>query len=358
MNIFKKLQLGAALWGVLIFSQTWAQQPKDEKVRWQPQQSGLTTSIRGLSAVSEKVAWVSGSQGSFARTVNSGKTWIADVVKGADSLDFRDIEAFDDNTAIIMSAGSGELSRIYKTTNGGRTWQLLHTNTFPQGFYDGMAFWDENDGIVYGDPVAGKLFIMTTSDGGKTWRRVSPDVLPPVREGEYGFAASGSGIAVYGKKHVWICTGGSAARVFYSTDKGRTWQAAETPVISGKASTGIFSLAFRDTQNGIVVGGDYQKPQQARATVARTTDGGKTWELVEHADSVTFRSCVAYAPNAGTHFLVTIGSHGASYSADDGLSWQAIDGPGFHTFSFGGSMQAGWAAGANGRVAKLVFGHK
>ncbi|MFQ5628941.1 MAG: WD40/YVTN/BNR-like repeat-containing protein [bacterium] len=336
----------------MFVAQTVAQ---NTKISWQIQQSGLTSSFRGLGAVDEKVAWVSGSRGSFARTIDGGKKWLSNVVAGADSLDFRDIEAFDENSAFIMSAGPGGLSRVYKTENGGKSWQHLYTNPHPEGFFDGMAFWDANNGIVYGDPVDGKIFIMTTSDGGASWQRVSPDALPAMREGEYGFAASGTGIAVYGESHAWICTGGSAARVFRSTDKGKSWHVAETPIISGQPSTGIFSLAFRDAKNGIAVGGDYQKPKQARATVARTTDGGKSWVLVENASLVTFRSCVGYVPNAGANLLVAVGSHGASYSADAGLTWQPIVGPGYHTPNFGGSMSAGWVAGADGRVTKIVL---
>lgn len=328
---------------------------KPVQVSWQAQNSGLSVSFRGLCAVSEKVAWVSGNRGSFARTVDGGQTWVADSVAGADSLDFRDIEAFDENMVFLMSAGNDKASRIYKTNDGGRNWRHLYTNTAPESFFDGMAFWDKENGIVYGDPVDGRMFVLLTADGGKSWQRVPPEALPPMRDGEYGFAASGTGIAVRGDKNAWICTGGSAARVFRSVDKGRTWKVAVTPILSGEASTGIFSLAFRDALNGIIVGGDYQKPEQTKATVARTTDGGKTWKPVENATGVSFRSCVAYAPNTDKHILVAVGSHGASYSPDDGLTWQRIAGPGYHTLSFGDSMQAGWAAGADGRVAKLLF---
>lgn len=323
------------------------------RISWQTQNSGLSVSFRGLSAVSEKVAWVSGSRGSFARTIDGGQTWVADSVAGADSLDFRDIEAFDENAALLMSAGNGKASRIYKTIDSGKNWQLLYTNVVSEGFFDGMAFWDRENGIGYGDPVDGCIFILLTADGGNSWQRVPPEALPPIREGEYSFAASGTGITVQGEKNVWICTGGSAARVLRSVNKGRTWEVAETPIISGEASTGIFSLAFRDALNGIIVGGDYQKPEQTQATVARTMDGGKTWKLVDRTAGVSFRSCVAYLPDAGKYILVAVGSHGASYSADDGWTWQQIVGPGFHTLSIGNSIYAAWAAGAGGRVAKL-----
>jgi len=135
---------------------------------WLPQNSGTKASLRGISVVDDEVAWASGTQGTFVRTIDGGKSWKADNIAGASSLDFRDVEAFDANTAILMSAGSGELSRVYKTTDGGKNWKLCYQNSIAEGFFDGMAFWDEKNGVLFGDPVDGRLFIMTTTDGGET----------------------------------------------------------------------------------------------------------------------------------------------------------------------------------------------
>ena len=327
--------------------------------QWQPQQSGVTASFRGLSAASENVAWVSGTHGSVLRTTDGGASWQKIPVAGADSLDFRDVEAFDDKTALLMSAGSGALSRIYKTEDGGQSWQLLYTNTIAEGFFDGMAFWDRQHGILYGDPIDDKMFILTTSDGGASWQRVPADALPAMHEGEYGFAASGTGIAVTGSSSVWIGTGGAAARVFYSHDRGQNWAVAETPIISGEASTGIFSIAFADAQNGVVVGGDYQKPNETTATVARSTDGGQSWQLVEAGAPVSFRSAVAFVPETGGPQVVAVGSHGASFSTDGGASWNDLGKSGYHALSIDPDGKSIWAAGGDGRIAKLTgFGRK
>jgi photosystem II stability/assembly factor-like uncharacterized protein len=265
-------------------------------MRWQPQTSGLTASFRGLCAVSEKIAWVSGNRGSYAKTIDGGQTWKADSIAGAAQLDFRDVQAFDAKRAYLMSAGPDELSRLYKTIDGGKSWQLQHTNKIPEGFFDGMAFWDEDNGIVIGDPINGRLFILITADGGKTWQPLPPENSPAVVAGEYGFAASGTGIAVHGKNHVWIATGGAAAHVFYSSDRGKTWHVANTPIVSGNASSGIFSIAFNDELRGIVVGGDYKQPYATKGNVATTNDGGTTWTLIENPAAMEFQSCVAYVP--------------------------------------------------------------
>ncbi|MEZ4762372.1 MAG: hypothetical protein R3C26_03920 [Calditrichia bacterium] len=142
-----------------------------------------------------------------------------------------------------------------------------------------MAFWDAQNGIAFSDPVDGKLLLIRTADGGKTWREFAPDELPATIEGEYAFAASGTCVSVFGENNVWIATGGTAARVFTSTNRGQSWQVFDTKMRSGAPSQGIFSLAFRDALNGVAVGGDYQQPEQPGNTLLRTTDGGKSWQI-------------------------------------------------------------------------------
>jgi photosystem II stability/assembly factor-like uncharacterized protein len=232
---------------------------------------------------------------------------------------------------------------------------LQHTNKIPEGFYDGMAFWDADNGVLIGDPINGRLFIMLTSDGGKTWEPLPPESSPAVVTGEYGFAASGTGIAVYGKNHLWIATGGAVARVFYSNDRGITWNVATTPIVSGNQSSGIFSIAFRDLMHGVIVGGNYQQPNEVKDNAAITNDGGKTWELIKNPVSVEYRSGVAYVPGLSAPMLVAVGPSGSDYSVDDGRTWMRFSNEGYHTLSFAGSTNAGWAAGADGRIAKCVI---
>ncbi|MFQ5677660.1 MAG: WD40/YVTN/BNR-like repeat-containing protein, partial [bacterium] len=281
-----------------------------------------------------------------------GATWQVRRVQGADSLDFRAVQAVDEKTAYLMSAGPGERSRIYKTSDGGETWELQFTNDFPDGFLDGIAFWNKEIGVAYGDPVDRHLFIIKTRNGGSTWDRIPPENIPPAMEGEYGFAASGTGVVVVGEAHAWIGTGGTVARVFRSMDQGETWSVASTPIASGQAA-GIFSLAFQDSENGVVVGGDYQKDDLANRNIALTKDGGKTWALIKAPHNVGFRSCVSYS--SAKSILVTVGTSGSDYSTDFGRTWSRIDTSSYHTVTFSESGQVGWAAGASGRIAKLVI---
>lgn len=323
--------------------------------RWTMQTSGVNARLRGVSAVNERVAWASGSGATVLRTNDGGATWrkLNVANEPLDALDFRDINAIDEQTAYILSIGNGPASRIYKTTDAGATWRMQFKNDDPKAFLDAMSFWDANNGIVFGDSIDGKFYIRLTDDGGRTWTRVPTTGLPPALENEGAFAASGTNIAVFGKTHAWIGTGaGARARVLRTTDRGRSWQVADTPLAAAQ-SAGIFSIAFRDEKHGIVVGGDYRKEQEAVDNLAVTSDGGVTWKLVKGLSG--YRSVVAYVPGTKTPALVAIGPSGGDYSLDDGQTWKPIEGPGFDTFDFIPSKATGWGAGANGAIGKLVF---
>ena len=318
--------------------------------RWTMQTSGVNTRLRGVSAVSERVAWASGSGSTVLRTTDGGATWRKLTVT-SDTLDFRDIDAIDEQTAYVLSAGTGPASRIYKTTDAGKTWTMQFKSDDAKVFLDAMSFWDANHGIVYGDSINGQLYIMTTSDGGRVWSRVPAANLPPPLENEGAFAASGTNIAVFGESHAWIGTGGAAkSRVLRTADGGRSWQVADTPFAAG-SSAGIFSIAFRDAKHGVIAGGDYKKEQEAVDNLAVTNDGGVTWTLVKGLSG--YRSVVAYVP--GTKTLIALGPSGGDYSTDDGQTWTTITGPGFDTFSFVPRKSTGWGAGANGTIGKLAL---
>jgi len=263
------------------------------------QNSHTTENLRGLSTPAPNIAWASGTHGTYLRTTDAGQTWQPAQVPGAESLDFRDVEAFNADVAYLLAAGPGSQSRIYKTTDAGKTWSLQFTNQDPKGFFDCMAFWTPDHGIALGDPIDNKSELITTEDGGKNWKPIPPNHLPPAITGEGAFAASGTCIAVQGKHNVWFATGGKAARVFHSTNAGKTWTVAETPIIHGADSAGIFSIAFRDSKHGAVAGGDYQHPEANGPNLAFTQDAGRTWTLAPISPQWYF-SAVAFTGHVGT----------------------------------------------------------
>ena len=315
------------------------------------QTSGVTARLRGVSAVSDSVAWASGSASTVLRTADGGATWEKLAVT-ADAVDFRDIDAIDARTAYVLSIGNGPASRIYKTNDAGVTWTLQFKNDDPKAFFDAMSFWDAAHGIVIGDSIDGKFCILTTENGGKNWVRVPASALPAALPNEGAFAASGTNIALFGKSDAWVGTGAAAkARVLHTHDRGRTWNIADTPLAAGE-SAGIFSVAFRDAKHGVVVGGDYTKEKDAVNNLAITNDGGATWTLVKGLSG--FRSVVAYVPGMKTA-IVAVGPAGEDYSVDDGHTWAVLDGPGFDTLSFVRKRPVAWAAGARGSLGRLLF---
>jgi photosystem II stability/assembly factor-like uncharacterized protein len=319
--------------------------------RWEPQASGVTARLRGVSAVNERVAWASGARGTVLRTADGGKTWSALTVPDAAALDFRDVDALTETTAYLLSIGSGSASRIYKTTDAGRTWQLQFTNQEPKGFFDAMAFWNDS-GLVMGDSIDGRFDVLRTRDGGRTWARIPGGALPPALPNEGAFAGSGTNVAVLPGGHAWIGTGAAArCRVLHTSDYGAAWTIVDTPV-AGSASAGIFSIAFRDPQHGLTVGGDYRKEQEAVSNAAATADGGRTWTPVSGLRG--FRSVVAAMPGARASWIA-VGPQGADISTDDGRVWQAIEGDGFHAFAFARTGRAAWGVGENGRISRLMW---
>lgn len=321
---------------------------------WTPQTSGVAVTFRGVSAISADVAWVSGQRGTVLRTADGGATWRDVSPAGAAALDIRDIDAIDERTAYALSIGNGNQSRIFKTTDAGVTWVTQFISPDADAFFDAMAFWDADNGLAFSDSSNGQFRIITTADGGRTWARVPLESLPAALENEGAFAASGTNVAVWGDRHVWIGTGAAAtARVLRSSDRGRTWAIADTP-IPGGASAGIYSIAFRDAQHGIVVGGDYAKEDAAVDNVAVTRDGGQTWTLAPGVGG--FRSVVTYLSAASGPTLLALGPSGADVSTDDGRTWIASPTParGLHAYSHARGTSVGWAAGGRGQIAKFV----
>lgn len=316
--------------------------------QWQRQTVNSDADFRGLCAVSAKVAWVSGTKGTYGRTTDAGKTWSVGTVPGAARLDFRAVRAFGEGTAFLLSAGPGEDSQIYKTMDGGKTWGLQFKNSDPEAFYDAIAFWDEQNGIALSDPVNGQFKLIVTIDGGTTWKQLTAVTLPPASAKEGAFAASGTCLVTYGEKDVWFGTGGGkVARVYHSKDRGQNWIVSDTPILAGIESAGIFSIAFRDGKHGMIVGGDYRRPNDTSATAAITADGGKTWTLLERPFS--FRSCVAWAEDR----WIAVGTSGSDFSLHDGATWKSIDQDNYNTVGVSPTGD-GWAVGPKGRIVKLI----
>jgi photosystem II stability/assembly factor-like uncharacterized protein len=314
--------------------------------QWVKQTVNTTASFRGLSVVSEKVIWASGTGGTVIKTADGGKTWKVVTVPGAEKLDFRDIEAFDANIAYILSIGNGENSRLYKTTDGGATWKAQFTNKNEKAFFDAVACWDAKNCIAMSDPVDGHYVLIATTDG-ENWKPIVSNQMPAARDGEAAFAASGTCLIVNGKNDVFLVSGGNDARVFRSTDRGLTWTVAETPITKGTSGSGIFSIAFRNALHGVLVGGNYEKPTESKMNLAFTRDGGKSWYDGEGLTG--YRSAVTYIDDKT---MIAVGTNGTDISSDRGATWKKIGNEDLNAVAAKG-RKAVWAVGPKGLVVRL-----
>ncbi|MDI1241893.1 MAG: glycosyl hydrolase [bacterium] len=315
--------------------------------QWIKQTVNTTAAFRGLSVVSEKAIWASGTGWTIIRTVDGGKAWDVITVPGADKLDFRDIEAFDANTAYILSIGNGADSRIYKTIDGGKTWKEQFRNANEKAFFDAIACWDAKNCIAMSDPVDGHYELINTTDGG-TWKPIVSNQLPAAKDGEAAFAASGTCLYINpANGDVFLVSGGSDARVFKSTDRGSSWTTATTPIVKGTAGSGIFSIAFRNALHGTIVGGNYEKPREAVNAIAFTRDGGKTWYAGEGLSG--YRSGVTYVDDKA---VIAVGTRGADISSDRGRTWKKVGDENLNAVVAKGK-KAVWAVGPKGLVLKM-----
>ena len=313
-----------------------------------PQHSGPKTSLRGLSVVNDSVAWVSGSNGTWAISTDAGLNWKWNQLSTYNKLDFRDIEAFSDRKAVMVNAGAPSV--ILLTDDGGASWKEVYRNESSEIFLDGIDFWDDKNGIIYGDPINGQMVLLKTSDGGNSWINISSNNHIALIRGEASFAASGTGIRCGKNGKVWIATGGAQSRIFYSADYGKSWNAYACPIIQGKSSTGPFSIAFYKNK-GIAVGGDYLQDTSRINNTLLSADKGQTWNQVV-IPTFGYRSAVEYL---SPKVLVATGPGGTDLSINAGKSWQKLSDDGYHTVRKAKSGKLVLLSGSNGKIAQIRY---
>lgn len=329
---------------------------------WVRESSGTTAGLRGIHAVGDgSIAWASGTDGTILRTEDGGYVWQrcafpADAAK----LDFRGIWAWDENTAIVMSSGPGDQSRIYKTADGCAHWKLTFTNPEKDGFWDAMVFEDRQLGFLLGDPVDGRFVFLTTTNGGKRWTRSDAPGLKAGNGATGAFAASNSSIVAGRSEPTLFGTVGGYVYAVQTVGSfslpfkpgtpikmHEEWNHTSTPLGAPGDSSGIFSLAFRDVDHGVAVGGDYKKPNDSTGTAAWTSDGGRNWTAATKPPH-GFRSAVAW--DEAAKGWIAAGTNGSDISYDDGLTWMALDNGNWNALSLP------YVVGPNGRIAKLDEG--
>lgn len=325
--------------------------------QWTTQQSHTTASLRGIHNVGRGVVWASGTQGTVLHTTDDGQTWHACAVPdGAEKLDFRGVQAFDANTAIVMSSGAGDLSRLYKTLDACRSWRLVFRNPDADGFWDALQFTSPHFGMLIGDQVHGHFPAFFSTDAGETWKQFDPKAFATADKKQSFFAASNTSLLLdSARDQLYMITGGGTTSLIaidgYFTTMAKVSQ-THLNLASG-ATAGGFSLASRMDGSKLImiaVGGDFKAPERRTGTAALFTDG--KWQAPDTLPN-GYRSAVAcYA--AGKAWI-TVGPNGTDISTDDGRNWRALK-PKVETPDADKNWNAlslPFVAGPNGHIGKL-----
>lgn len=320
---------------------------------WSLKPTNSRQQLRGLSPVSNKVVWVSGTNGTVLKTTNGGATWssVGPFLSTNDSaLEFRDIQAWSADRAVVLSIGEATDSRIYLTEDGGKSWAVAFTNEEPTAFYDCIAFENAKHGMAMSDPVDGKFRLIETFDGGKSWRIVDGAGMPPALTGEAGFAASGTCLEAAAGRWYLASGGVDPGRIFRSGD-GHHWEVSNSS-IAGAAGGGVFSVRFRDAAHGVAVGGDFEKPNGAVDNAAWSRDGGATWNKALSFPG-GYRAGSSWVPGL-RDVALAVGPTGSDFTIDGGRHWHGFDNGTFENVECQSPLVC-WASGSKGRVARLTL---
>jgi len=306
------------------------------------------SSFRSLSIPNDSIAWLGGTNGTIGRSSDGGNTWIFTQVKGYEKCDFRSLYAFDDKKAVIANAGSP--AYILFTEDGGAHWKLVYENKDSAAFIDGIDYRSDWEGTVCGDPINGRMLMLGTLHAYASWFDLPRQNRPILEKGEASFAASGTTLRYMKDGSIMIATGGKVSRLLRSDAKTRKWNSINTPILQGSNSTGIFSFAFSDDKQGVIVGGDYKNETLGKDHVFYTVDGGKTW-LKPAMPTGGYRECVEYIDEKT---LISCGPNGADISYNKGNTWRAIpDAKGFHVVRKSRNGKLVILAGKDGKIAML-----
>ncbi|MGB0890892.1 MAG: oxidoreductase [Flavobacteriaceae bacterium] len=304
--------------------------------------------IRTIKVLNKNEVHYAAANGELGKITNSKKSKLHNVKHDSLTLNYRSL-AYNGKYFFALSISNPALLYRYNENEI----QLVYKEEHEKVFYDSMKFFaDGKHGIAVGDPTENCASIILTSNGGNTWSKIPCNKLPVFEDGEAFFAASNTNIKIINNT-VWIASGGKKARVLKSTDMGQTWKIYDTPIIQGNGPQGIYSIDFFDENIGIIIGGDYSKPQENKANKAITIDGGKTWTLVANGQNPSYKSCVQYVPNTNGKEIFAIGKTGISFSNDGGKTWKEISKDSYYTIQFVDRNTA-WLSGHE-KIGKLIL---
>jgi len=303
---------------------------------------GVNTSIRALHVVNDTVLWFGGNKGWLGRSTDGGQSWKRWQPAG-EQADFRTLHAIDELNAI--AATTTRPANIIRTHDGGKTWKRVFQSRDTSVFLDGMAFWNETDGVLFGDPINDRLFLMRTNDGGHSWMPFHYVEQPQFQPGEACFAASGTSIRAVGDSTLVIVSGGTISRLWYSFDRGHSWQNTKTPMLQGEASQGAFGVSLAPDSHLVIVGGDYLKERDTIGHIANYYDNF-WWK--NRSTTRGYRECIL---TNDTLDWITTGPSGTDISYNGGLDWHPLNNfRGMHSVQQAKNGKTIYLAGSGGVV--------
>lgn len=308
-------------------------------------------SIRAIDPIDGNRVWFAADKGKVG-LIDGDTPKLASIKYGDSLLHFRAIAANKEAVFVLSIASPAVLYKIGFNGKEATNIEEVYSERGESVFYNSLKFWNDQEGIAIGDPVEDCMSVIITRDGGNTWKKLPCENLPKAEKGEAAFAASNSNIAIIGN-NAWVATGGKRSRVMRTADKGETWEVFDTPIVQGKAMTGIFSIDFYDDKYGIVFGGDWEDKASNTGNKAITKNGGKTWRLISDGMDPGYRSSVKFIPGTEGMGIVAVGSPGISYSGDGGSTWKQLSNEGFFAIEFVNDSVA--FASGNYRISKLIF---
>lgn len=266
-------------------------------------------SSRGIW-MDENTAYLATSTGELL-AVSLDSIHVLNLLKGKKPEELRDVAKFENH---VLAMQSGKNGVIYCLKNAGKVEEIQPSTGNWQGvFLDGMDFYDST-GFLMGDPIDGYFSLYFSIDQGLSWQKSVSELK--ANDGEAGFAASGTNVQVLNDSTFIFVSGGSRSRFFKSSNQGATWKFVDLP-FDTLSSSGPFSVHFTTPKKGIIVGGDYTKPNDASTTSFYTEDGGKTWKKSKKQCN-GYRSCVT----SNGKIAFACGSNGIDFSKNNGKTWQ------------------------------------
>lgn len=318
----------------------------------------VNTTIRALKTVNDSQVWFAGSNGKWGYTLDGGKNWTIDsIIYEGIKPDFRSIDITENGNIYLVSVA--EPAAIFMANTSTLNWQIVYIDTSDNAFFDMVVMKDNQHGILLGDPQLGCFHIATTIDNGVTWQKIECDNIPISLANEAPFAASNSNM-LYLNQKVWFATGGiDGSRIYHSSNSGKNWKVANTPIVAGKAMTGIYSLDFYNDQLGIIAGGNWDSILEPTNNIAVSQNGGLSWQLKNH--KLPYISCAKFIPGSNGKVALLLSARARPstsklfYYDIEKDTCISFNNPGFLSLTFA-SSQIAWLGGKN-KIGRLTISY-